>query len=68
MKITTIHLRDEHFTGLRTITRALQDGEIPTCTNSDVIRTGLEIILASWPSNRKKIVASILKHRDQRER
>jgi hypothetical protein len=67
MKITTIHIRDDQFTELRTITRALQDEEIPTCTNSDIIRTGLEIILASWPSNRKKIVASILKQREQRE-
>jgi len=66
MKITTIHLRDDQFIGLRTITRALQDAEIPTCTNSDIVRTALDVLLAAWPGNRKKVVAAILKQRQER--
>ena len=67
MHITTIYLSDSQLKGLRKITRSLQDNEIPTCTNSDVIRTSLESIFASWPENRKKIVAAILEQREQQE-
>lgn len=57
---TTVYLTEDQHINLRAITRSLQDKEIPSCSQSDLIRTALDQFIRRWPKSRKIVVKAIL--------